>query len=125
PKNGSERDRLCKKQLATPASANPRFLVLTSIPEFSGPDAVTPVHAAAAGWTLLYGFDMHEPRELRDSEELSSIGSGWVAVFTDTPSPEQLGHSMLNGQAATTDAMVTGAPTRPKRTAGAPATGNP
>jgi 4-amino-4-deoxy-L-arabinose transferase-like glycosyltransferase len=125
PKNGSERDRLCKKQLATPASANPRFLVLTSIPEFSGPDAVTPVQAAAAGWTLLYGFDMHEPRELRDPGELSSIGSGWVAVFTDTPSPEQLGHSMLNGQTATTDAMVTGAPTRPNRTAGAPATGNP
>jgi len=125
PKNGSERDRLCKKQLATPASENPRFLVLTSIPEFFGPDAVTPAHAAAAGWTLLYGFDMHEPRELGDPEDLSAIGSGWLAVFTDSPSPEQLGHSMLDGGSATTEAMAAGAPTKPNRTAGAPAAGNP
>jgi 4-amino-4-deoxy-L-arabinose transferase-like glycosyltransferase len=125
PKNGSERDKLCKQQLATPASEEPRYLVLTSIPEFFGPDAVTPAHAAAAGWTLLYGFDMHTPRELGDPEDLSAIGSGWLAVFTDTPSPAKLGHSMLRGQSATTTAMAAGAPTKPKRTAGAPATGNP
>ena len=125
PLNGSERDKLCKKQLATPSTETPRVLVLTSIPEFFGPDAVTPVHASAAGWTLLYGYDMHAPRELGDAGDTQQIGSGWIAVFTDSPNSAQLGHSMLNGESPTTAAMAEGAPTKPNRSAGAPQVGNP
>ena len=125
PLNGSERDKLCKKQLATPSTDTPRVLVLTSIPEFFGPDAVTPVHATAAGWTLLYGYDMHAPRELGDATDTQQIGSGWIAVFTDSAEPEQLGHSMLGGESPTTAAMADGAPTKPNRSAGAPQAGNP
>ena len=125
PLNGSERDKLCKKQLATATSDTPRVLVLTSIPEFFGPDAVTPVHASAAGWTLLYGYDMQAPRELGDAADLQQIGSGWIAVFTDSAAPEQLGHSMLNGASPTTTALSADSPTRPNRTAGAPQGGNP
>ena len=125
PLNGSERDKLCKKQLTTPGSDSQRVLVLTSIPEFFGPDAVTPAHAVAAGWTLLYGYDMHAPRELGDAADVQQIGSGWIAVFTDTVSPDQQGHSMLNGASPTTRAMAAGSPTKPNRTAGAPQAGNP
>jgi len=125
PLNGSERDRLCKQQLAAASTDTQRVLVLTSIPEFFGPDAVTPVHASAAGWTLLYGYDMHAPRELGEAADLQQIGSGWIAVFTDKADPEQLGHSMLNGASPTTAAMAEDSPTKPKRTAGAPQDGNP
>ena len=125
PINGSDRDRLCKTQLSSASGDTPRVLVLTSIPEFFGPDAVTPAHAAAAGWTLLYGFDMQTPRELGNPSDLDVIGPGWIAVFTDMPVRTQLGHSMLNGAPASTTAMLTNAPTQPKRSAGAPAAGNP
>ncbi len=125
PKNGSERDKLCKKQLGIEASSSPRILVLTSIPEFFGPDAVTPQHAASAGWTLLYGYDMHVPRELGDPEDLQSIGSGWLAVFTDAATAEQQGHSMLGGQSPNISAMEDDAPTNPNRRAGTPQGGNP
>ena len=125
PKNGSERDKLCKKQLSTAPASTARVLVLTSIPEFFGPDAVTPKHAAAAGWTLLYGYDMSVPRELGDPEDLSAIGSGWIAVFTDQASSEQLGQSMLNGASPNTTALTKDAPTNPNRNAGRPEAGNP
>ena len=125
PLNGSDRDKLCKKQLKVESADAPRVLVLTSIPEFFGPDAVTPAHAAAAGWTLLYGYDMHGPRELGDEDDLAAIGSGWLAVFTDSPEASQRGHSMLAGASPSTTAMIPGAPTQPTRTSGAPAAGNP
>ena len=125
PLNGSERDKLCKRQLAAPAGNTPRVVVVTSIPEFFGPDAVTPSHAARAGWTLLYGYDMHGPREVLDDEDLRKIGPGWVAVFTDNPSPDQRGLSMLNGASPNSTALEPGAPTKPKRSAGAPQAGNP
>jgi hypothetical protein len=125
PKNGSERDKLCQKQLLTPPSATARVLVLTSIPEFFGPDAVMPQHAATAGWTLLYGYDMHVPRELGEPEDLASIGSGWIAVFTDAPTTEQQGLSMLAGQSPNISAMEKDSPTNPNRNSGAPQGGNP
>jgi len=125
PLNGSDRDKLCKKQLKPQPSDVPRVLVLTSIPEFFGPDAVTPAHAAAAGWTLLYGYDMHGPRELGVTEDLAAIGSGWLAVFTDSPEVSQRGHSMLGSASPSTTAMLPGALTQPTRSSGAPAQGNP
>lgn len=125
PKNGSERDKLCAAQLRTEPGDRPRFLVLTSIPEFFGPDAVTPQHAASAGWTLLYGYDMQAPRELNGTNAGKGIGPGWLAVYTDTPNESMMGHSMLNGASPSTDALKANAPTRPNRSAGAPAKGNP
>jgi hypothetical protein len=125
PTNGSDRDKLCKHQLTKPASEKQRVLVVTSIPEFFGPDAVTPVHASAAGWTLLYGYDMHVPREVGAAEDLSQVGSGWIAVFTDKANTAQLGHSMLNGASPTTTAMAADSPTQPNRSAGRPQDGNP
>jgi hypothetical protein len=125
PINGSDRDRACKAQLSATPADTPRVLVLTSIPEFFGPDAVTPAHAAAAGWTLLYGYDMHGPREIGEPTDLSAIGPGWIAVFTDQAEPNQLGQSMLDGASPSTAAMVADAPTKPRRSAGAPAAGNP
>ena len=99
--------------------------VVTSIPEFFGPDAVTPSHAARAGWTLLYGYDMHGPREVGDDDDLRKIGPGWVAVFTDRPTADQRGVSMLDGASPNSAALEPGAPTQPKRSAGAPQAGNP
>jgi 4-amino-4-deoxy-L-arabinose transferase-like glycosyltransferase len=125
PKNGSERDKLCQKQLRTSPSGTPRVLVLTSIPEFFGPDAVMPQHAASAGWTLLYGYDMHVPRELGDPEDLASIGSGWIAVFTDAATEQQQGQSMLAGQSPNISTMEDNSPTNPNRNSGAPQGGNP
>ena len=125
PRNGSERDKLCALQLQTPATDIPRFMVVTSVPEFFGPDAVTPRHAAQAGWTLLYGYDMHVPTEVGDPKDLKNIGSGWLAIFTDTPTDEQMGHSMLNGASPSTDAMDADSPTNPRRSAGRPEAGNP
>jgi hypothetical protein len=125
PRNGSERDKLCQKQLDTAPSDIPRVVVVTSIPEFFGPDAVTPRHAARAGWTLLYGYDMHVPTELGSAEALSNIGSGWIAIFTDTPNDDQLGRSMLDGASPSTAAMDPNSPTNPRRSAGKPAAGNP
>jgi len=123
--NGSDRDRACKAQLTIPATDKPRVLVLTSIPEFFGPDAVTPAHAAAAGWTLLYGYDMHGPKELGEASDLNHIGPGWIAVFTDVSLPDHQPVTMLNGASASTTAMLPGAPTNPNRSAGRPAEGNP
>ncbi|MGB0637692.1 MAG: hypothetical protein ACPGTU_00065, partial [Myxococcota bacterium] len=125
PRNGSERDKLCALQLRTPATDTPRLMVVTSVPEFFGPDAVTPRHAAQAGWTLLYGYDMHVPTEVGDPKDLKNISSGWLAVFTDTPNDEQLGHSMLNGQSPSTTAMDADSPTNPRRSSGRPEAGNP
>lgn len=125
PKNGSERDRLCAKQLTTKTSDSPRYLIITSIPEFFGPDAVTPIHATRAGWTLLYGYDMNAPRELVSSDTSSGIGPGWLAVYTDTPSDDLMNLSMLNGASPTTTALASGAPTKPNRQSGAPEAGNP
>ena len=125
PKNGSERDKLCAAQLRSDPGTQPRYLVLTSIPEFFGPDAVTPQHAQSAGWTLLYGYDMQAPRELNGATAGPGIGPGWLAVYTDTPSESMMGHSMLNGASPSTDALKANAPTRPNRSAGAPAKGNP
>jgi hypothetical protein len=115
PRNGTERDKLCQKQLETAPSDTPRVVVVTSIPEFFGPDAVTPRHAARAGWTLLYGYDMHVPTELGSAEELNNIGSGWMAIFTDTPNDDQLGKSMLDGASPSTAAMDPQSPTNPRR----------
>ena len=125
PKNGSERDKLCAKQLKTDSSDVPRYLVLTSIPEFFGPDAVTPAHATRAGWSLLYGYDMNAPRELLGDESNAGIGPGWLAVYTDTASPELSGHSMLNGASPSTTALTADSPTQPNRRSGAPEAGNP
>ncbi len=125
PLNGSERDKLCKRQLAAPPGETQRVMVVTSIPEFFGPDAVTPSHAARAGWTLLYGYDTHGPREVTDDEDLRRIGPGWIAVFTDSPSDEQRGLSMLKGASPTTTALAPDSPTKPNRSAGAPQAGNP
>ncbi len=125
PKNGSERDKLCKQQLSKEPGSTPRILVLTSIPEFFGPDAVMPQHAARAGWTLLYGYDMTAPRELGDPEDLKAIGSGWLAIFTDTPDGAPAGVSMLNGASPSTTALGTDSPTNPNRNAGRPQDGNP
>ena len=125
PKNGSERDKLCKQQLGKEPGSTPRILVLTSIPEFFGPDAVMPQHAARAGWTLLYGYDMTAPRELGDPEDLKAIGSGWLAIFTDTPDGAPAGVSMLNGASPSTTALDTDSPTNPNRKAGRPQDGNP
>jgi len=125
PKNGSERDRLCKKQLSAPTATTPRVLVLTSIPEFFGPEAVMPQHAASAGWTLLYGYDMSVPRELGDPEDLSAIGSGWIAVFTDQPDAMRIAPSMLDGGSPSTTALSADSPTNPNRSAGRPEAGNP
>ena len=125
PKNGSERDKLCAKQLTIDAADSPRYLIITSIPEFFGPDAVTPIHATRAGWTLLYGYDMNAPRELVSSDPSSGIGPGWLAVYTDKPSEELMNLSMLKGASPTTTALVAGAPTQPNRQSGAPEAGNP
>jgi 4-amino-4-deoxy-L-arabinose transferase-like glycosyltransferase len=125
PKNGSERDKLCAKQLKTESADGPRYLVLTSIPEFFGPDAVTPAHATRAGWSLLYGYDMNAPRELIGDESNAGIGPGWLAVYTDTPRAELSGHSMLNGASPSTTALTADSPTQPNRRSGAPEAGNP
>ncbi len=125
PKNGSERDKLCARQLASPADETPRFLVVTSIPEFFGPDAVTPQRATRAGWTLLYGYDMNVPRELVTGDAENGIGQGWLAVYTDTPNDAMSGHSMLKGESPSTAALAADSPTQPNRQAGAPAKGNP
>ena len=125
PKNGSERDRLCKKQLSAAPSSTPRILVLTSIPEFFGPDAVMPQHAASAGWTLLYGYDMSVPREVGAAEDLAAISSGWIAVFTDQANDQKVGLSMLNGASPSTAALAPNSPTNPNRNAGRPEAGNP
>lgn len=125
PKNGSERDKLCARQLTIAANGTPRYLFLTSIPEFFGPDAVTPQKATRAGWTLLYGYDMNGPRELSPSDPANGIGPGWLAVYSDTPNDALGGHSMLDGDSLTTTALEAGSPTNPKRQAGAPQEGNP
>ena len=125
PLNGSERDKLCKRQLEAPSGETPRVMIVTSIPEFFGPDAVTPSHAARAGWTLLYGYDMHGPREVTDDDDLRQIGPGWLAAFTDAPAAAQRGISMLAGASPTTRALEPDAPTQPNRSAGTPQAGNP
>ena len=99
--------------------------MVTSIPEFFGPDAVTPQRATRAGWTLLYGYDMNAPRELASSDPENGIGPGWLSVYTDTPNAALTGHSMLNGESPSTPALAADSPTRPNRQAGAPAAGNP
>ena len=125
PKNGSERDKLCARQLTIAPGDTPRYLFITSIPEFFGPDAVTPQKATRAGWSLLYGYDMNGPRELDSTDPANGIGPGWLAVYSDTPNDSLTGHSMLDGDSITTTALESGAPTNPTRQAGAPQSGNP
>ncbi len=125
PKNGSERDKLCAAQLHRQPTDTPRVVVVTSIPEFFGPDAVTPAKVgAASGWTLVYGYDIHDPRELMSADELKRMGPGWVAVFTDTPD-QILPASQLDGQPAGIWALQAGSPAIQTGTVGAPELGNP
>jgi hypothetical protein len=125
PKNGSERDKLCKAQLSTEPGERPRVLVVTSIPEFFGPDAVTPAKVGAVeGWTLVYGYDIHDPRELLSDDDLARMGPGWLAVFTD--SPERIAAaSQLDGEPAGIWVLEPGSPALPRGTVGAPKAGNP
>ena len=102
----AERDRLCKKQLGIPKSETQRIMVLTSIPEFFGPDVVTPGQAARAGWTLLYGYTMIGPREMGLAPGPQLQGHGEIAVFTDAPQEHQLGRSMLDGASPSTSAVL-------------------
>ena len=126
PRNGSERDKLCAAQLRTAPGTTPRVLVVTSIPEFFGPDVVTPrIVSRAEGWTLAYGYDMHGPRELGVPDDLDRMGSGWIAVFTDTPDALTLAPSMLDGASPGISALEEGSPAVPTQKAGAPAEGNP
>jgi hypothetical protein len=125
PKNGSERDKLCSRTALDGSGEAPRVLVVTSIPEFFGPDAVTPAKViAAGGWHLVYGYDIHDPRELLSESELGRIGPGWLAVFTDAP--ERIAPaSMLDGEPAGIWALEPGAPAVQSGHIGAPASGNP
>jgi hypothetical protein len=125
PKNGSERDRLCTTQAKTAAGEKPRVLIVTSIPEFFGPDVLTPAKARrGGGWTLAYGYDIHGPRELGQPEDWSRIGPGWIAVLVDTPD-ELVGLSMLEGAAPGIWVLEPGSPALPSTELGAPEAGNP
>ena len=125
PKNGSERDRLCATQAKTPAGDTPRVLVVTSIPEFFGPDVVTPAKARRAGdWTLAYGYDIHGPRELGSPDDWSKQGPGWIAVMVDTPDAT-VGTSMLDGASPGIWVLEPGSPALPSGDVGAPEAGNP
>jgi hypothetical protein len=125
PKNGSERDRLCTTQAKTAAGEQPRVLIVTSIPEFFGPEVLTPAKARrAGGWTLAYGYDTHGPRELGQPEDWSRIGPGWIAVLVDTPD-ERVGLSMLAGAAPGIWVLEPGSPALPSRGLGIPEAGNP
>ena len=84
-----------------------------------------PQHAASAGWTLLYGYDMSVPREVGNPEDVAAISSGWIAVFTDQPGEQPVGPSMLNGASPSTTALSADSPTNPNRNAGRPEAGNP
>jgi len=126
PRNGSERDKLCAAQLRKGPGEASRMLVVTSIPEFFGPDVVTPqIVSRAEGWTLAYGYDTHGPRELGDPDDLTQMGSGWIAVFTDTPESVPLAPSMLGDEDPGIPALEEGSPTLPDQTPGAPELGNP
>ncbi len=125
PKNGSERDRLCANQAKTVPGDTPRVLVVTSIPEFFGPDVVTPAKVRRAGdWTLAYGYDIHGPRELGSPEDWSKQGPGWIAVMVDTPD-ETVGTSMLDGEPPGIWVLEPGSPALPSGDVGAPEAGNP
>jgi len=125
PKNGSERDRLCLNQAKTAPGELPRVLVVTSIPEFFGPDVVTPAKVRrAGGWTLAYGYDIHGPRELGSPKDWSTMGPGWIAVMVDTPN-ENMGASMLDGAPAGIWVLEEGSPALPSGDVGAPEAGNP
>jgi|GEM_PF-1789934 len=125
PKNGSERDKLCAKQSKTAPGDVPRVLVVTSIPEFFGPDVVTPSKVKrAGGWTLAYGYDIHGPRELGSPDDWSTRGPGWIAVMVDTPD-ETVGASMLDGASPGIWVLESGSPALPSGDVGAPEAGNP
>jgi len=125
PKNGSERDRLCATQAKTPPGETPRVLVVTSIPEFFGPDVVTPSKVRRAGdWTLAYGYDIHTPRELGSPDDWSRQGPGWIAVMVDTPD-ETVGSSMLDGAPPGIWVLEPGSPALPSGDVGAAEEGNP
>jgi hypothetical protein len=125
PKNGSERDRLCTAQAKTSPSAVPRVLVTTSIPEFFGPDVLTPSKARRAGaWTLAYGYDIHGPRELGTPSDWSKPGPGWIAVLVDTPDAA-VGLSMLDGAPPGIWVLEPGSPALPSGKVGAAEAGNP